>query len=325
MDIQSADKKLLEDHELLFNELKQIPKTRAMTYHTERSEGHLIAKPRFDPPNYVWPSKLLSKVQNHLQKIWDFFERSQGVDTITRALIHPEERRSSKNSIIFLLERDIWCTDDVYGDYLIEKTTKSLVISYYRRGQKRKQFSLPSMTDTEIEAWICNDARQQIEAHFSYLWKYLETEIVTYCKRLSTITSDSYAILQDLEKTLRTFIVVRLKAKYGDRWWIQGIPEDIRQQCQERKDKGENIYPWFGTEEHELIDYADFTDYAKIIARRDNWRMVFEPVIRKKEVFIAKLHELEPIRNKIAHIRPLNGLENQTLTLYAQQIKMTLQ
>ncbi|MFQ5978814.1 MAG: Swt1 family HEPN domain-containing protein [Candidatus Heimdallarchaeota archaeon] len=153
----------------------------------------------------------------------------------------------------------------------------------------------------------------------------LRSQILNYFRK-SEISqgSDPYSILQDLEQTLRTFIITSLMEKYGEKWWKQRIPNDIRQNCQERKETNENIYPWFGEEEHDLIEYADFSDYAKIIEKKDNWREVFKPIIRQKDVFISKLRELEPIRKAIAHSRSINDMETQTLTLYSHQIKNTI-
>ena len=100
MPIQTVEKQLREAHKRLFDELKHIPQARNMIYHTERSNGLLIAKPHFDPPKYVWSSELVSQVHNHLQQIWDFFEHaSYEMDALTRALVHPAERRSSKKSL----------------------------------------------------------------------------------------------------------------------------------------------------------------------------------------------------------------------------------
>lgn len=140
-----------------------------------------------------------------------------------------------------------------------------------------------------------------------------------------TLPATPYSILQNLEQFLRDSIVFLLKEHYGSQWWKAGIPQDVRQNCEHRKEKGEAAYPWLGDADYSLIAYADFSDYGKIIERKDNWNQVFKPIIRKKEAFIVKLRELEPIRNAIAHSRPLNDTQLSTLILYAQHIKKTLQ
>jgi hypothetical protein len=59
--------------------------------------------------------------------------------------------------------------------------------------------------------------------------------------------------------------------------------------------------------------YVDFTDYSKIIERRDNWQEAFRDVFRDKEAVLVKLRELEQIRNDIAHSRELSDLQMDLL------------
>lgn len=63
------------------------------------------------------------------------------------SLISYSKRSESKNSIIFLLERDIWETDEVYGDYLIEKIENYTKISYFRFDKKIKSFEIDTIED----------------------------------------------------------------------------------------------------------------------------------------------------------------------------------
>ena len=75
-----------------------------------------------------------------------------------------------------------------------------------------------------------------------------------------------------------------------------------------------------GEREYPLICYVDFTDYGKIILRKDNWRDVFEKIFKDKTILQAKLRELEPIRNDIAHNRKLNVEQFEILKLYSKHI-----
>lgn len=67
------------------------------------------------------------------------------------------------------------------------------------------------------------------------------------------------------------------------------------------------------------IFYVDFMDYVKIICRKDNWQ-VFQPVFKDPEILSAKLKELEPIRDAIAHNRELTHNEKERLTLHTSDI-----
>jgi hypothetical protein len=47
----------------------------------------------------------------------------------------------------------------------------------------------------------------------------------------------------------------------------------------------------------------DFPDLRKIIERDDNWKEAFASIFPRRDILVATLSELEPIRNTIAHSR----------------------
>ena len=122
MDIKSEGKTLLENHKKLYKQLIEIPEKREMLYNEEIEEGVKIGNPRFKSPKYQWSTSLLVDLRDHLQNIWNFFDRySYWFDDTLIPLLDTNERRVLKKSIIFLLEEDVWCTDEVYGKYLRRK------------------------------------------------------------------------------------------------------------------------------------------------------------------------------------------------------------
>lgn len=178
MTIEQEGQELLKVHSYLREQLIEIPDKREMEYQEEKEDGERIGKPRFKQSQYDWSEELLTNLRDHLQDIWNFFNQySYWFDNTIIPLIASEERRMSKKSIIFLLENDVWSTDEVYGKYLIEKRRDGMVISYFRRAQKIRQYKLPTMNDTEVKSWICNNAVNQIKSQFDFLWNKLETEI----------------------------------------------------------------------------------------------------------------------------------------------------
>ena len=180
MDITEKVSKLLSKHKIIGDQLVEIPTRRVMTYREELQDKQLIGKPRFDPKNLEWDSKLLVKVRDHLQKIWNLFaEYSYWFDDRLKEILLHELRRLSKKSILFLLERDVWETDEVYGDYLIEDNEETTKISYFRFYHKFKTFSLPKKSYSERETWIKKNVVNQIQTQFLLLWMELETEIQT--------------------------------------------------------------------------------------------------------------------------------------------------
>lgn len=138
-------------------------------------------------------------------------------------------------------------------------------------------------------------------------------------KQIEATQKDAYAILKELESSLRSLIQSRLSS-VSSKWWTERIPNDVRERAEQRKAKNERLYPWHPEQGLNQIFYVDFTDYAKIILRKDNWEEAFSPVFKDKEIISAKLKELEPIRNAVAHFRDLNHSEIQKLRLYAKEI-----
>jgi hypothetical protein len=59
---------------------------------------------------------------------------------------------------------------------------------------------------------------------------------------------------------------------------------------------------------------------VKIIRRKDNWQELFNRVFRDEEAISVKLRELEPIRNAIAHFRPLSAEMSEKLRIIAGEI-----
>jgi len=126
--------------------------------------------------------------------------------------------------------------------------------------------------------------------------------------------SEAYELLRPLEEYLRSLIEKTLLS-LSSNWWIERVPGDVRTNAEDRKRKNHLQWPWLaGTDLHPIY-YVDFPDYVKIIRKKDNWRDVFVRVFKNEELISVKLRELEPIRNAIAHSRPLprNGLERLRL------------
>ncbi len=178
LDIKSEGEALLEAHKNLYELLIKIPENRKMTYLEEIKKGVKIGKPRFKNPKYQWTKNLLVDLRDHLQNIWNFFDKySYWFDDTLIPLLDTNERRVSKKSIIFLLEEEVWSTDEVYGKYIIEESQDGVTISYSRRDRRLQQIILKTKEESEVKDWICKDAIRQIQSQFDFLWDKLETEI----------------------------------------------------------------------------------------------------------------------------------------------------
>lgn len=178
MNIYFEGKILLEKHIELGKKLFLIPEKREMIYREEYDNNTLIGKPRFKEKEFNWPKKLLLDLRNHLQELWNYFELySYWLDSSLLLLLDSRSRKASKKSILFLLEMDMWQTDEVYGDFLIEKDNHKTKISYTRFGQKFSEKNIDVIDNQEIEKWICKDAIIQIQNQFTHLWEKLRKEV----------------------------------------------------------------------------------------------------------------------------------------------------
>jgi hypothetical protein len=112
-------------------------------------------------------------------------------------------------------------------------------------------------------------------------------------------TNAAHDRVQRLERSLRRFIDQHLTRAYGPDWPKHQLPNGVCDQWREKKRKAEEV----GAEVRPLIEYSDFTDYAGIICKKDNWREVFQSFFRREESVRETFQRLHPIRLDIAHAR----------------------
>ena len=130
---------------------------------------------------------------------------------------------------------------------------------------------------------------------------------------------EAYEYLCTLELYLRGLIQARIiepnKSNIGNK-----IPPEMIEDWKSRKEEEENNPLVDGS--YDLIDYSDFTDLKRIFDKGKNHKL-FEDIINQEQfkTVISKLHELEPIRKKVAHSRPLSKKELGRLILYTEDIK----
>lgn len=125
-------------------------------------------------------------------------------------------------------------------------------------------------------------------------------------------TNAAHDRLQRFETQLRQFIDDQMTKVVGDQWIKHRVPGDMYKGWLAKQEKaratGENDYP--------LIAYADFTDYADIIIRKDNWTEIFQPVFNRKEYIRESLQRLYPIRICTMHARMIT--QDDEIYLYVE-------
>ena len=133
---------------------------------------------------------------------------------------------------------------------------------------------------------------------------------------------DGYRLLYNLERFLRDLIYQKICVPCKK--MIQNkINVKVIQKWEERKnDEERNPLMKKG---YRLIDYSDFGDLKGVFLKGKN-EDLFSDLFSGEQFknFISKLNELDPIRNKIAHSRPLSKDEFDRLQMYANDITQLL-
>ena len=131
---------------------------------------------------------------------------------------------------------------------------------------------------------------------------------------------DPAQALHKLEDMLRRFIEREL-SKTGADWWTARVPLDIRSRAESRKQKQETVWPWHLVSSTNVMDYLDFSDYRRIILDSTNWSQVFSGFFRASSFVDSRMGELEPIRNDLAHSRPLSAMTCNKARLYVEELE----
>ena len=111
-----------------------------------------------------------------------------------------------------------------------------------------------------------------------------------------------FSVLVALELELRAFINRVMTEAYG-RDWIQQRVDSLMLEAWTRKSESAKSV---GRPFHLLIDAADFTDYEKIICRRDTFAPVFQKFFLHKESVQESFRRLRPLRLDAMHARAIS-------------------
>lgn len=168
------------------------------------------------------------------------------------------------------------------------------------------------------------DKKLEQKSSFSEILEKREEEIAEDLRFISekeydfTFNYPAYKLLCNLEIYFRCLIQkIIVEPNSGN--LENKIPVNIIGKWNERKEAEENN-PVVDSG-YELIYYSDFTDIKEILQKGKNFKL-FESIFKEEQLKIitSKLHELDPIRKKIAHYRPLSKNEFERLRMYANDI-----
>lgn len=113
----------------------------------------------------------------------------------------------------------------------------------------------------------------------------------------------AYKLLFLLEVVLREYIIEKMESAYGVHWHKTALPSGEMLTKFKNAKEYETRTPWISHIPLHPIYYLDFPDLATLLEKKDNWENVFKGELQRKDIVVADLRKLEPIRNKIAHGR----------------------
>ncbi|MEJ8568856.1 Swt1 family HEPN domain-containing protein [Elongatibacter sediminis] len=125
-------------------------------------------------------------------------------------------------------------------------------------------------------------------------------------------TNMAHDWLLRLETNLRRFIDRRMTQEFGPEWPKHRLPTGLYEKWMEKKKKAVSA----GRGEWPLIAFADFTDYERVICRKDNWREVFSGLFGRPEGVRESFQRLYMIRLDTMHARPIG--QDDELLLYVE-------
>jgi hypothetical protein len=131
-------------------------------------------------------------------------------------------------------------------------------------------------------------------------------------ERIQTVLKDQkirspYEKIAAIERKVHGFIEITLKKEIGNseqEWWVKGIPEKIRIDCQTLCEKDKRKQPPYCYTY--LINLKEILDYNWKIFEKHHTQIVKQ--CKSKKDFLDAFHKLNDIRNTFYH--PTRELEN---------------
>jgi hypothetical protein len=114
------------------------------------------------------------------------------------------------------------------------------------------------------------------------------------------------SLIEETELALRDLIKSKLKEKYGDTWWKQGVPRGVKDDIDRHIQKAIKNAPWKKEElESNLeirLDFSNIGHIWEVIKYGDNWS-AFKSTFVDKEQVKTHLNGFGNYRNPVQHFR----------------------
>jgi len=99
--------------------------------------------------------------------------------------------------------------------------------------------------------------------------------------------------------TLESFLIKRLKQKYGQSWWEKGVPPYVISDAESKKTSHEKKHP--DQERLHTLKYLNVRDFHTIICEKGNWNNIFKGNFSTHDFIKNLIYDLADFRNIVKH------------------------
>lgn len=183
---------------------------------------------------------------------------------------------------------------------------------------KKIQFTRDLTIDFDEDDDIIFDLENQIkDTSNKVLQSILPDEIVTKGYEMA----EAYTYLYSVENSLRMFIEIIAKEKYGQQYMEKlNITSALSKTITSRKEKAESN-KWLSLRGDNDLFYLDFKDLGAII--NSNWD-IFKQYFNSLDFILPKINEMAECRNLIAHNSYLSKTNRDLIKSYYNSIIMQI-
>ena len=175
---------------------------------------------------------------------------------------------------------------------------------FIRKGFDTSLIALPEPAFTEsLEVSTVLDAELLIPDADGEAFEIEAVDLTEEEQHLFLRSTRAFRLLSVFERKLRDYVHCVMMKHYGSGWERKRAPENGKA-CERWEQKRETASK-NGEDLLDLIHYADFTDYAKLILRKDNWKEHFCAVFRDEEELRVAFRRIEKIRIVTMHCRAI--------------------
>ncbi|MFO0837380.1 MAG: hypothetical protein U1D55_02545 [Phycisphaerae bacterium] len=169
------------------------------------------------------------------------------------------------------------------------------------RKMRNKNLVLESFTSALDKGFeICSYCRRQLPG----IWSLLESRLPE--RRALKSLIDAYSRIAWIEISLSYAVRRVLVDAFGDEWWREGVPLEVRKSCQTRREDAENSHI---SDPYRCVNFIDLKD---IIDKKWKWfgEKLPKDLACNRNELLRRVVELNALRNRVMHPAKNADIEN---------------